>query len=81
MAVRESSHCRFFFGNPLRGQGVSGRGAKQRVNSLIQSGVDEGVQLLLNGRKVKGYDNGNFLGPTIIGNVTVSLCVLADDTL
>uniref|UniRef100_A0A8C7QTW7 Aldehyde dehydrogenase 6 family, member A1 n=1 Tax=Oncorhynchus mykiss TaxID=8022 RepID=A0A8C7QTW7_ONCMY len=43
---------------------------KQRVNSLIQSGVDEGVQLLLNGRKVKGYDNGNFLGPTIIGNVT-----------
>lgn len=55
--------------------------AKQRVNSLIQSGVDEGVQLLLNGRKVKGYDNGNFLGPTIIGKVTVSLCVLADDTL
>lgn len=41
--------------------------------SLIQSGVDEGAKLLLDGRKVnvKGYENGNFVGPTIIGNVTV----------
>lgn len=40
---------------------------------LIQSGVDEGAKLLLDGRKVnvKGYENGNFVGPTIIGNVTV----------
>lgn len=41
--------------------------------SLIQSGVDEGAKLLLDGRKVnvRGYENGNFVGPTIIGNVTV----------
>lgn len=41
--------------------------------SLIQSGVNEGAKLLLDGRKVnvKGYENGNFVGPTIIGNVTV----------
>ncbi len=47
--------------------------AKQRVNSLIQSGVDEGAKVLLDGRnvKVKGYENGNFVGPTIISNVTV----------
>ncbi|XDV43559.1 hypothetical protein PO909_012023 [Leuciscus waleckii] len=46
--------------------------AKERVNSLIQSGVDEGAKLLLDGRnvKVKGYENGNFVGPTIISNVT-----------
>uniref|UniRef100_A0A8K9UBP8 Methylmalonate-semialdehyde/malonate-semialdehyde dehydrogenase [acylating], mitochondrial n=1 Tax=Oncorhynchus mykiss TaxID=8022 RepID=A0A8K9UBP8_ONCMY len=46
--------------------------AKERVNSLIQSGVDEGAQLLLDGRnvKVQGYENGNFVGPTIICNVT-----------
>lgn len=45
--------------------------AKERVCSLIQSGVDEGAKLLLDGRnvKVKGYENGNFVGPTIIGNV------------
>lgn len=47
--------------------------AKERVNSLIQSGVDEGAKVLLDGRnvKVKGYENGNFVGPTIVSNVTV----------
>lgn len=47
--------------------------AKERVCSLIQSGVDEGAKLLLDGRNVhvKGYENGNFVGPTIIGGVTV----------
>lgn len=56
--------------------------ARDRVCSLIQSGVDEGAQLLLDGRnvKVKGYENGNFVGPTIISNVTVcgALCLKAD---
>lgn len=48
--------------------------AKARVEHLIQSGVDEGAKLLLDGRKVhvKGYENGNFVGPTILSNVTVS---------
>lgn len=47
--------------------------ARARVEMLIQSGVDEGATLLLDGRNVhvKGYENGNFVGPTIIGNVTV----------
>lgn len=47
--------------------------AKARVESLIQSGVEEGAKLLLDGRNVnvKGYENGNFVGPTILGNVTV----------
>uniref|UniRef100_A0A3Q4I225 methylmalonate-semialdehyde dehydrogenase (CoA acylating) n=1 Tax=Neolamprologus brichardi TaxID=32507 RepID=A0A3Q4I225_NEOBR len=45
--------------------------AKARVESLIQSGVDEGAKLLLDGRnvKVKGYENGNFVGPTILAGV------------
>lgn len=47
--------------------------AKERVCSLVQSGVDQGAKLLLDGRnvRVKGYEKGNFVGPTIIGNVTV----------
>lgn len=47
--------------------------AKERVCSLIQSGVDEGAKLLLDGRNVnvKGYEKGNFVGPTIISSVTV----------
>lgn len=49
------------------------KAAKQRVCSLIESGVKEGATLLLDGRevKVKGYENGNFVGPTILANVTV----------
>ena len=49
--------------------------AKERVTGLIQSGLDEGASLLLDGRNVhvKGYENGNFVGPTIIGNVTVCM--------
>lgn len=51
--------------------------AKERVCSLIQSSVDEGAKLLLDGRnvKVKCYENGNFVGPTIISSVTV--CVFS----
>lgn len=47
--------------------------AKQRILDLIQSGVDQGAKLLLDGRNVnvKGYEAGNFVGPTIITNVTV----------
>ncbi|CAI9567216.1 unnamed protein product [Staurois parvus] len=46
--------------------------AKQRVCSLVESGVKEGATLLLDGRevKVKGYEDGNFVGPTILSNVT-----------
>lgn len=69
--------------------------AKHKIHSLIQSGVDEGAQLLLDGRNVsiKGYEQGNFISPTIIANVKPSmtcykeeifgpvLCVLTVDTL
>jgi len=42
--------------------------AKQRAERLIQAGVDQGAQLLLDGRgvKVPGYEKGNFLGPTLL---------------
>lgn len=45
--------------------------AKKRICDLVQSGVDEGAQLLLDGRDVKvpGYENGNFVGPTILTGV------------
>ncbi|XP_055496123.1 methylmalonate-semialdehyde dehydrogenase [acylating], mitochondrial [Leucoraja erinacea] len=45
--------------------------AKARVCDLVQSGVTEGAKLLLDGRKVevKGYESGNFVGPTILAGV------------
>lgn len=49
--------------------------AKKRVCDLVQSGVDAGAELLLDGRNivVPGYEKGNFVGPTILHGVTVSL--------
>lgn len=69
--------------------------AKKRILDLVQSGVDEGASLLLDGRqlKVKGYEKGNFVGPTILHKVKPNmkcyqeeifgpvLCSLEADTL
>jgi len=69
--------------------------AKQRVCDLIESGVKEGCDLLLDGRgvSVPGYEKGNFVGPTILHNVAPNmecykeeifgpvLCSLEADTL
>jgi malonate-semialdehyde dehydrogenase (acetylating)/methylmalonate-semialdehyde dehydrogenase len=47
--------------------------ALDRAKRLIQSGLDAGAELVLDGRqiKVKDYPKGNFLGPTIVnlGNI------------
>ncbi|KAH0620509.1 hypothetical protein JD844_021038 [Phrynosoma platyrhinos] len=45
--------------------------AKERVCQLIDSGTKEGASILLDGRniKVKGFENGNFVGPTILAKV------------
>jgi malonate-semialdehyde dehydrogenase (acetylating)/methylmalonate-semialdehyde dehydrogenase len=49
--------------------------ALKRAEDLIQSGVDEGAELLLDGRgyRPKGFENGNFLAPTILSKVTPSM--------
>ena len=48
--------------------------AKDRVCRLIQSGVDQGAKLSLDGRgvQVTGYEKGNFVGPTVLSEVEVS---------
>lgn len=45
--------------------------SKQRIQSLIQKGLDEGAGLLVDGRDpvIRGYEQGNFLRPTILDNV------------
>ena len=49
--------------------------AKERVEALITSAVEQGATLLLDGRdcNVEGYPNGNFVGPTIIADVTLDM--------
>ncbi|MCF8511863.1 MAG: CoA-acylating methylmalonate-semialdehyde dehydrogenase [Rhodobacteraceae bacterium] len=46
--------------------------ARDRINGLIGSGVDQGAKLVIDGRgiKIQGYENGFFVGPTLFDNVT-----------
>lgn len=46
--------------------------SKERIEKLIESAEKEGATILLDGRGFKPakYPNGNFIGPTIISNVT-----------
>ncbi|BAY90424.1 MULTISPECIES: CoA-acylating methylmalonate-semialdehyde dehydrogenase [unclassified Tolypothrix] len=45
--------------------------SKTRIEQLIQQGVEEGANLLVDGRKpqISGYEQGNFIRPTILQNV------------
>ncbi|KAK3943619.1 Aldehyde/histidinol dehydrogenase [Diplogelasinospora grovesii] len=51
--------------------------SKQRIESLIASAEEEGATILLDGRGYKPpsgkYPDGNWVGPTIISNVTPSM--------
>eukprot|EP00850_Spirogloea_muscicola_P000256 SM000001S04658 [mRNA] locus=s1:1583260:1588310:- [translate_table: standard] len=51
---------------------VISKQAKDGIHRLIQSAVDQGARLVLDGRdiKVEGYEEGNFVGPTLIADVT-----------
>ena len=56
---------------------VISRSALERINDLIQQGIDEGAELVLDGRspEVPGYADGNFVGPTILAGVKPGMSV------
>lgn len=45
--------------------------SQSRINHLIDKGIKEGANLLLDGRntKISGFENGNFIKPTILQNL------------
>lgn len=51
---------------------VISKQAQERIEGLIQSAIDQGAEVVLDGRRpnVEGLPNGYFVGPTIIKNVT-----------
>ncbi|GAA5185365.1 CoA-acylating methylmalonate-semialdehyde dehydrogenase [Acinetobacter kookii] len=55
--------------------------AKARVLDLINSGVEQGAELLLDGREVQvpGYEQGNFVGPTIFNQVTTEMRIYKEE--
>lgn len=54
---------------------VISKQAKERICNLIQSGVEAGGRLVLDGRNivVPGYEKGNFIGPTILSDVKTDM--------
>ncbi|XAR53005.1 Methylmalonate-semialdehyde dehydrogenase (acylating) [Bertholletia excelsa] len=50
---------------------VIGKQEKDHICRLIQSGIDSGARLALDGRNilVPGYELGNFVGPTILSDI------------
>ena len=56
---------------------VVNAGHKEKICNWIQKGIDEGAELVLDGRNVvvPGYENGFFVGPTILDHVTPEMTV------
>lgn len=54
---------------------VISKQAKDRILNLVEGGVKSGAKLLLDGRNIKvpGYEEGNFIGPTILSGVTADM--------
>lgn len=50
---------------------------EQRILNYIQTGIEEGATLHNDGRdvEVESYEGGNFLGPTVLGDVTTDMVV------
>ena len=55
--------------------------AKARVLDLINSGVEEGATLLLDGRDVvvQGYEKGNFVGATIFDKISTDMRIYKEE--
>ena len=55
--------------------------AKQRVCSLIEIGIQEGAQLILDGRDlvVPGYEKGNFIGPSIFTHTAQDMKIYKEE--
>jgi len=55
---------------------------KKKVENFIEKGLNEGAKLILDGRelKVKGYENGYFLGPSIFEGVSPSMEIAKEES-
>ena len=55
--------------------------AKDRIEGLIESGVEEGAKLVVDGRglKIQGYENGFFTGPSLFDNVTRDMRIYQEE--
>ncbi len=55
--------------------------AKDRINGLVSSGVDQGANLVVDGRDfaMQGYEDGFFVGPSLFDNVTKDMDIYKEE--
>ena len=55
--------------------------AKARINGLIDSGVEQGAKLVVDGRgfQLQGYEYGFFCGPSLFDNVTPEMDIYREE--
>lgn len=55
--------------------------AKERIESMIQKGVDEGADIILDGRNIKvdGFEAGSWVGPTILADVKLGSTMASEE--
>ncbi|APX24561.1 MULTISPECIES: CoA-acylating methylmalonate-semialdehyde dehydrogenase [Salipiger] len=55
--------------------------SKDRINGLIASGVEQGANLVVDGRnfELQGYENGFFVGPSMFDNVTPDMDIYKEE--
>lgn len=55
--------------------------ARERIEGMIEQGVQEGAQIVLDGRgkAVAGFEEGSFVGPTILDGVTPEMTAAKDE--
>lgn len=57
------------------------KASQERIRSLISSGVDQGAELVLDGRNfsLQDYENGYFVGPTLFDRVTPDMDIYKEE--
>ncbi|MCV2880840.1 CoA-acylating methylmalonate-semialdehyde dehydrogenase [Actibacterium sp. XHP0104] len=55
--------------------------AKQRINGLVDSGVKQGAELVIDGRdfSLQGYEDGFFVGPSLFDRVTPDMDIYKEE--
>ncbi len=81
--VKQASKLRVGYGLDEQTQmgTVISAAARERIERMIARGVEEGAQVILDGRdlKVEGYQDGSFVGPTILGEVKPGMTVATEE--
>ncbi|PQZ89059.1 methylmalonate-semialdehyde dehydrogenase (CoA acylating) [Arthrobacter sp. MYb227] len=60
---------------------VVAQSAKERIENYIQAGIDEGAELLVDGRglEVPGHEGGFWVGPTLFDRVTENMKIYKEE--